>query len=315
MNRNRSETCTNKLISYYNPALQTHSFLPCHNIILQRNGGSGFWTVAGVSVPSKIVLVLCKLEIHIYIHRLRNSYTHIKVRRFIIVIHNIMSRAFYPPDTLSKDDIRTIADVRREIWTNSMRGLGVGSLTGYTLYSIASIGHYRWKLWKLSPNMLSKNMAFLSVLLGGAIGSFVMSVTTGQNEVHNLHPIFTIGAFNRKKLQEEEEEDDETVSTHLTLKELSILRQQEQQQQPSDNSSAPVDRTQLERNRLYRRATLTKKMEAQGNRSNHQNIPSTSSSSSSSSTVSTFDTTTPTVEADGRLLSDQEVKKSIPQQR
>lgn len=279
---------------------------------MQRNGGSGFWTVAGVSVPSKIVLVLCKLEIHIYIHRLRNSYTHIKVPIFIIiiVIHNIMSRAFYPPDTLSKDDIRTIADVRREIWTNSMRGLGVGSLTGYTLYSIASIGHYRWKLWKLSPNMLSKNMAFLSVLLGGAIGSFVMSVTTGQNEVHNLHPIFTIGAFNRKKLQEEEEEDDETVSTHLTLKELSILRQQEQQQQPSDNSSAPVDRTQLERNRLYRRATLTKKMEAQGNRSNHQNIPSTSSS-----TVSTFDTTTPTVEADGRLLSDQEVKKSIPQQR
>ena len=265
-----------------------------------------------LSVPSKIVL--CKLEIHIYIlHLLRNSYTNIKVRIFIIiiVIHNIMSRAFYPPDTLSKDDIRTIADVRREIWTNSMRGLGVGSLTGYTLYSIASIGHYRWKLWKLSPNMLSKNMAFLSVLLGGAIGSFVMSVTTGQNEVHNLHPIFTIGAFNRKKLQEEEEED-ETISTHLTLKELSILRQQEQQQQPSDNSSAPVDRTQLERNRLYRRATLTKKMEAQGNRSNHQNIPSTSTSSS---TVSTFDTTTPTVEADGRLLSDQEVKKSIPQQR
>ena len=269
---------------------------------MQRNGGSGFWTVvANESCTSQ-------LEIHIYIlHRLRNTYTHIKVRIFIIVIHNIMSRAFYPPDTLSKDDIRTIADVRREIWTNSMRGLGVGSLTGYTLYSIASIGHYRWKLWKLSPNMLSKNMAFLSVLLGGAIGSFVMSVTTGQNEVHNLHPIFTIGAFNRKKLQEEEE--DETVSTHLTLKELSILRQQEQ---PSDNSSAPVDRTQLERNRLYRRATLTKKMEAQGNRSNHQNIPSTSTSSS---TVSTFDTTTPTVEADGRLLSDQEVKKSIPQQR
>ena len=103
-----------------------------------------------------------------------------------------MSRAFHPPDTLSKDDIRTIADVRREIWTNSMKGLGVGTLTGFTLYTVASMGQHRWKLWKLSPKVLNRNTAFLSVLLGGAIGSFIMSVTTGKNEVHKMHPIFSI---------------------------------------------------------------------------------------------------------------------------
>jgi hypothetical protein len=200
-----------------------------------------------------------------------------------------MSRAFHPPDTLSKDDICTIADVRREIWTNSMKGLGVGTLTGFTLYAVASIGQHRWKLWKLSPKVLNLNTAFLSVLLGGAIGSFIMSVTTGKNEVHNLHPIFSIGAFQRNQLQEEENED-ETISTHLSLKELSIL----QQQQKNNDNTAAVDRTQMERNRLYRRATLTKKMEVQGNRP-------------------TFDptiSTTQSIESDGRLLSDQEVTKS-----
>jgi hypothetical protein len=41
-----------------------------------------------------------------------------------------MSRAFAPPDTLSQDDIRTVADVRRAVWINGLFGLGVGSVTG-----------------------------------------------------------------------------------------------------------------------------------------------------------------------------------------
>jgi len=41
-----------------------------------------------------------------------------------------MSRAFAPPDTLSQDDIRTVADVRRSVWINGLFGLGVGSVTG-----------------------------------------------------------------------------------------------------------------------------------------------------------------------------------------
>ena len=35
-----------------------------------------------------------------------------------------MTRGLYPPETLSKDDIRTLASVRREIWTNAIIGGG-----------------------------------------------------------------------------------------------------------------------------------------------------------------------------------------------
>ena len=41
-----------------------------------------------------------------------------------------MSRAFTPPDTLSQDDIRTVADVRRAVWINGLFGLGAGSVSG-----------------------------------------------------------------------------------------------------------------------------------------------------------------------------------------
>jgi hypothetical protein len=138
-----------------------------------------------------------------------------------------MSRAFTPPDTLSKEDIRTIADVRRDIWTNSFTGLCVGTVAGFCLHSLAAIGHRRGT-WKLS--FLNRNTAFFSVLLGGAVGSFVMSITTGKNEVHNLHPIFQVGA--------------------RTLED--------------DSLAAGLGHVERERNRLYRRATLTKAMERGG---------------------------------------------------
>lgn len=101
-----------------------------------------------------------------------------------------MSRAFTPPDTLSKDDIRTIADVRRDIWTNGFRGLVLGSLSGYVLHTVVRIGHQR-KFWKIPT---TANTAFVSFMLGGAVGSYVMAVTTGKNAVHRMHDIFQIGA-------------------------------------------------------------------------------------------------------------------------
>ena len=39
-----------------------------------------------------------------------------------------MSRAFTPPDTLSPDDVRTVADVRRAVWINGIFGLGAHDL-------------------------------------------------------------------------------------------------------------------------------------------------------------------------------------------
>ena len=157
-------------------------------------------------------------------------------------------------------------------------------------------------------------MAFLSVLLGGAMGSFLMSVTTGKNQVHLLHPIFALGAK-----PAENDREDETISTHLSLKELSILQQQHQQQhhQQYDHSAntttaaasaagSIIDRSQMERNRLYRRASLTKRMEVPGNRSHDSRPPA-------SSTTTT--TTATGIDVDGRLLSDHQVTQQQQQQQ
>ena len=35
-----------------------------------------------------------------------------------------MTRGLVPPDTLTKDDIRTLGDVRRDIWSNGIVGGG-----------------------------------------------------------------------------------------------------------------------------------------------------------------------------------------------
>lgn len=133
-----------------------------------------------------------------------------------------MSRAFTPPDTLSQDDIRTVADVRRAVWVNGLFGLGFGSVAGMlghlalqTLQrrhvgshdtaspaggagkAAATASSSNTKSWKhkllrpLPP--LGKNTFLLSFLGGGALGSFLMSTTAGKNAVHLLHPIFNVG--------------------------------------------------------------------------------------------------------------------------
>jgi len=136
-----------------------------------------------------------------------------------------MSRAFTPPDTLSQDDIRTVADVRRAVWINGLFGLGAGSAIGmighlalqtlqrrHVPKEVASTAEKStektsvttalskkqttssllYKLLKPLPP-LTKNTFLLSFLGGGALGSFVLSSTAGKNAVHLLHPIFNVG--------------------------------------------------------------------------------------------------------------------------
>lgn len=101
-----------------------------------------------------------------------------------------MSRSFHPPNTLTKEEIRTIADVRRDIWTNGFYGMAYGSLTGITGHTIMSALAHR----QIVSIKLNRNTAMLSFLLGASLGSFLMASTTGKNQVHNLHPIFDVGA-------------------------------------------------------------------------------------------------------------------------
>lgn len=122
-----------------------------------------------------------------------------------------MSSAFTPPDTLTKDDRRTVADVRRTIWKNGFLGLGTGTVTGMVGHMVLQwlqkryvtadgmpvVGRVNDASWvykclRVLPP-LGRNTFMLSFLSGGALGSMVLSTTAGKNAVHLLHPIFGLG--------------------------------------------------------------------------------------------------------------------------
>jgi len=42
----------------------------------------------------------------------------------------LMINFFFPQDSLSKDDVRRVADVRRDVWRGGFSGLMAGTLTG-----------------------------------------------------------------------------------------------------------------------------------------------------------------------------------------
>jgi hypothetical protein len=97
---------------------------------------------------------------------------------------------------------RKIADVGRDVWTSGFKGLFYGSAAGYTLHTASRFIHdkfltetmqskIRTVLNKSRSNpVFSRNTAFLSFMAGGALGSFLMAMTTGKNEIHELHDIF-----------------------------------------------------------------------------------------------------------------------------
>ena len=111
-----------------------------------------------------------------------------------------MTRAFTPPETLSKEEIRTIADVRRDIWTDALYGMIVGSLSGIAIHTAVSsfASYYNSRRGSSHPAVknvsFNRNTALFSILAGGAFGSFLMATTTGKNQVYKLHDIFQVGA-------------------------------------------------------------------------------------------------------------------------
>ena len=153
-----------------------------------------------------------------------------------------MSRSFTPPSTLSKDEIRTIADVRRDIWTASFQGLAGGSFAGLAGHALASYGASR-QWWKFRTN---RNTWMASFFLGGALGSFVMATTTGKNQVHQLHPIFQVGARPPPPAK----------TYHDALEE-------------ARDRSLREETEQLRQNRLYRRATLSNSLQGRGLSDSH----------------------------------------------
>ena len=126
-----------------------------------------------------------------------------------------MSRAFFPPDTLSRSDIQTIADVRRQIWTGGFLGLGTGLLTGIGVHYILGVTSRRFNvLTPPSPrpdfssmppikgmihellyhsNPTSRNSRVLFCLGFGALMSYLGAASAGKNNVVFLQSIYERG--------------------------------------------------------------------------------------------------------------------------
>ena len=172
-----------------------------------------------------------------------------------------MSRAFTPPDTLSKENIRTIAEVRRNIWAEAFRGLLVGTFSGFGLHAAAQFGHNRG-FWKMA--FLNRNTALLSVLLGGALGSFVNATTEGKNQVHNLHPIFQVGARpplltpDGKVMSPYQHQLEEMRQREVEVQILEARRDRTASEQEY------LDNARREKNRLLRRASLSQSLLQEG---------------------------------------------------
>ena len=198
-----------------------------------------------------------------------------------------MSRAFHPPDTLSKEDIRAVAEVRRDVWTNGMKGLLYGSITGYFSHTIskaiytrmddATKGKFRVP-GSDTPIRLkfNRNTAFLSFMLGGALGSFAFATAAGKNQVHNMHDVFEVGKkepedslspYQRKV--EDAKKDTELQEMDRRRRRLSrrenVAKRLEDGQGLSDSHGGHwlKDQDQIEerRRRLSRRKTVAKRID------------------------------------------------------
>lgn len=148
-----------------------------------------------------------------------------------------MNRGNYPPPTLTSEDILSLTHVRRGLYVSAAKGFLVGASSGYLLHRMAVVAHGR----KLVSLTLNRNTAFASVMLGSALGSFLMATIEGKNNVHKLHPIFERG----KTLPD----DDHSLSYSQRLRAT-------EEQQGVDPETA--DRLELERNRIMRRASLSR---------------------------------------------------------
>ena len=99
-----------------------------------------------------------------------------------------MSSAFNPPKTMSQDDVRRVADVRRNVWT---AGIG-GGVAGVFLGSTGWLGLHH--LGKLPKQIKTPNHYALITMGTGALFSFLCSLAAGKNSVQRIGDVFTRGA-------------------------------------------------------------------------------------------------------------------------
>ena len=182
-----------------------------------------------------------------------------------------MTRGLTPPSTLTSEDVMALAQVRKDIWVNAAQGFLLGGSSSYLLHRAAKLAQD--KQWiKILPT-LSRNTAFASVMVGASLGSFVFATTTGKNSVHTLHPIFSRGA--RPQAVPADDHDKNVTyqdaqyraQAHEDLRDiknrsLSLARTRTHVREQLVDDEEKTGRVELERNRVMRRASLTRNFQA-----------------------------------------------------
>ena len=135
-------------------------------------------------------------------------------------------------------------------------GLGTGSLLGIAAHMVGQIGNRRG-FWKIP---LNRNTAMLSLMLGGAAGSFLMAVSTGKNEVHRLHPIFPIGSHPSDQDDSYQQSLRRAKEREDNLRNMELSRSRDQATTQYVQHDLEAEREERKRNRLFRRASLQRSM-------------------------------------------------------
>jgi hypothetical protein len=137
------------------------------------------------------------------------------------------------------------SELKNYLLPTNLAGFGAGS--GLVLHTGA-----QWaRRFGLFPAKLNRNTAMLAVLGGGALGMFIFAARTGKEQVHNLHPIFQVGALPEGDLDYQRalikaRERDEDVGEF---------------DKDSPNRSDKLDLNKLQKMRVVRRRSLMDSIE------------------------------------------------------
>lgn len=107
-----------------------------------------------------------------------------------------------PPATLSDDDIRRVADLRRDVWTAGIQGGLAGIFLGSTSFLVLR------RTGRLPASFRTSNDAMLLTLGSGALLSFLAALTAGKNKVHSIADVFQRGARNVERTAYQQITDD-----------------------------------------------------------------------------------------------------------
>ena len=126
-----------------------------------------------------------------------------------------MVTAFSPPETMTNDDIRRVADVRRAVWTGGFKGVFTGTVVGSGAFYVYS------RYYPEKSKIKSRNMMFLFAMGGGAAFSFLFALTAGKNSVQHIGDVF------RRNAHEWQEKDDLSEPSRSTYQIISERNQQD----------------------------------------------------------------------------------------